>query len=149
MMFYSTSQRLGRLLLALPFILGGWEAAREPGQRADQVKAAGMPRARMMVRLNGIVMVVAGIALAFSRLPRQAAAILSLVLVPTTVVGHAFWKEADARSREVQLSHFVKNLALIGGLLLVPDQESRPFRKESGSRRSTASAGVRGDRALK
>lgn len=112
-------QRLGRLLLALPFILGGWEAAREPGQRVDQAAAAGMPKPKMAVRVNGIIMVAAGIALAFGRLPRWAAAILSLVLVPTTLAGHAFWKETSPEKREGQLTHFVKNLAMIGGLLSV------------------------------
>ena len=110
-------QRLGRLLLALPFILGGWEAAREPGQRVDQAAAAGMPKQKIAVRVNGIIMVAAGIALAFGRLPRWAAAILSLVLVPTTLAGHAFWKETESQGRKEQLTHFLKNLSMIGGLL--------------------------------
>ena len=110
-------ERIGRLLLALPFILGGWEAAREPGSRVEQAAAAGVPKPEMAVRANGIIMVVAGIALALGRLPRWAAAMLTLVLVPTTLAGHAFWKETSPQGRAGQLTHFVKNLSMIGGLL--------------------------------
>ncbi|HEX6510422.1 MAG TPA: DoxX family protein [Chloroflexota bacterium] len=110
-------ERAGRLLLALPFVLGGWEAAREPGPRVGQAAATGVPNPEMAVRANGIIMVIAGIALAFGRLPRWAAAVLALVLVPTTIAGHAFWKETESQKRTGQLTHFLKNVSMIGGLL--------------------------------
>lgn len=116
-MVRESTQKLGRLLLALPFILGGWQAARDPGYRVDQAAAAGAPKPEMAVRANGIIMVLAGIALAHGRLARWAAAVLALVLVPTTLAGHAFWRETSPQKREGQLTHFMKNLAMIGGLL--------------------------------
>jgi uncharacterized membrane protein YphA (DoxX/SURF4 family) len=73
----------------------------------------------MAVRANGIIMVAAGIALAFDRLSRWAATVLALALVPTTVAGHPFWKETDPQRRKEQLTHFLKNLSMIGGLLVV------------------------------
>jgi putative oxidoreductase len=112
-------ERVGRVLLALPFVLGGWEAARERGPRVGQAAAIGVKNPAMAVRANGIIMVVAGIALALGRLSRSAAAVLALVLVPTTIAGHAFWKETDSRKRKEQLAHFLKNLSMIGGLLEV------------------------------
>lgn len=111
--------RAGRLLLALPFVLGGWAAAREPGPRVGQAAAVGVPNPEMAVRANGIIMVAAGLALAFGRLSRGAAAVLALVLVPTTLAGHAFWKETDPQRRNGQLTHFLKNLSMIDGLLVV------------------------------
>src|SRR5690348_2325051 len=101
-------QRMGRLLLSLPFILGGFDAVREPGPRAAEAASAGLPLPEVAVRVNGIVMIAAGIGLAFGRLPRRAAAILSMVLVPTTLAGHAFWKETSPQKRAGQLTHFVK-----------------------------------------
>jgi uncharacterized membrane protein YphA (DoxX/SURF4 family) len=116
-MIHVLIERAGRLLLALPFVLGGWEAAREPGPRVGQAAAVGVPNREMAVRTNGIVMVSGGIALAFGRLPRWAAAVLALVLVPTTIAGHAFWTETESQKRTGQLTHFLKNLSMIGGLL--------------------------------
>jgi uncharacterized membrane protein YphA (DoxX/SURF4 family) len=107
------------VLLALPFVLGGFEAAREPGPRVGQAAAVGVKNPELAVRANGITMVIAGLALASGRLSRWAAAVLALVLVPTTIAGHAFWKETDPKRRKEQIAHFLKNLAMIGGLLEV------------------------------
>jgi putative oxidoreductase len=56
--------------------------------------------------------------LALDVAPRLAAAILIACIVPTTVVGHAFW-QAEGPTRQSQEIHFAKNLGLLGGLLLV------------------------------
>jgi uncharacterized membrane protein YphA (DoxX/SURF4 family) len=62
-------------------------------------------------------MVVAGAALAAGVAPRAAAGALVASLVPTTLAGHRFWDQEDARGRAMQLTQFLKNLGLIGGLL--------------------------------
>ena|SRR5579859_3366202 len=117
MMSRGPLERAGYLLLALPFILGGWEAAHNPDYRVEQAAAAGVPKPEMAVRTNGIIMVIAGLALAAGRRPRWAAAMLALVLIPTTLTGHAFWKETDPRKREGQLAHMLKNLSMLGALM--------------------------------
>ena len=65
--------------------------------------------------MNAAVMLVAGAALALNIEARLASAVLAIVLVPTTVVGHAFWM-ADGNARNEQLAHFIKNVAVLGGL---------------------------------
>ena len=51
--------------------------------------------------------------------PKAAAIVLLGSLIPTTIVGHAFWKETDANARKMHQTQFLKNLALIAGLLMV------------------------------
>jgi len=101
------------------FILGGWNAFKEPGGRVEKVANAGIPRAREATILNGATMVVCGSALALGVAPKIASAILIGTLIPTTYVGHAFWKEETPGGRAGQQTQFLKNLAMIGGLLLV------------------------------
>jgi putative oxidoreductase len=110
---------LGRLCLATIFIAGGWAAARSPGYRTAKVAAVGLPQPELLVRANGVAMVIAGSALALGWQPRAAAAVLAGELAPTTLVGHAFWEEATPSGRAAQQVHFLKNLGLFGGLLLV------------------------------
>jgi uncharacterized membrane protein YphA (DoxX/SURF4 family) len=50
---------------------------------------------------------------------KLAATILIGSLVPTTIAGHAFWKEENEAGRKNQRTQFFKNLGLLGGLLLV------------------------------
>ena len=110
---------LGQLLLAGIFIKGGADAFMQPGGRVDKVAAAGLPNPKTAVELNGAAMVVGGAMLALDVAPKLAAAGLIGSMVPTTVVGHAFWKEENEAARHAQLIQFLKNLGLIGELLLV------------------------------
>ena len=112
-------RRIGQICLAAMFIIGGWDAARAPAGRPAKVAALGLPQPELLVRANGATMTAAGLALALGRWPRQAAAVLASVLVPTTIVGHPFWEETTPQGRTTQRTQFLKNLGLFGGLLLI------------------------------
>lgn len=114
---------VGRALLAAPFIRLGWDAAQSPGPRVEMAAAIGVPQPELAVRLNGTTMVVSGTALALGILPRWSALTLVSCLVPTTAAGHAFWKEEAREKRTPQLIHFLKNVSMVGGLLIVAVDE--------------------------
>ena len=40
-------------------------------------------------------------------------------LIPTTLAGHRFWEETDPKSKAAQRIQFLKNIAMLGGLLLI------------------------------
>lgn len=107
------------LLLSGIFIYGGWGAFSKPGGRPKLVAAAGIPQPEQAVVLNGALMILAGLLLGLGIAPRPAAALLTGSLIPTTLVGHAFWQEEPGPEREKQLLQFLKNLGLLSGLLLV------------------------------
>jgi uncharacterized membrane protein YphA (DoxX/SURF4 family) len=111
-------RRLAEICLSGIFIIAGFEAAKEPGGRVKKAEAFGMPDPEMAVRANGAAMVAGGAALALGIVPRLAALGLIACLVPTTLAGHRFWEEESA-ARSGQRLQFLKNLGLIGGLVLV------------------------------
>jgi uncharacterized membrane protein YphA (DoxX/SURF4 family) len=74
--------------------------------------------AETYVKVNGIAMLGAGALLSIGRLPRVASAVLAATLVPTTVAGHRFWEIDDPSERAAQQIHFMKNMSLLGGLIL-------------------------------
>ena len=112
-------ERLGGLLLSGIFIHGGWHAFREPGGRPDQAAKLGLPQPELMVRVNGLSMMGAGTALGLGIKPKLAALTLIGSLVPTTLAGHRFWEEEAEQGRRMQETQFLKNLGLIGGLLIL------------------------------
>jgi uncharacterized membrane protein YphA (DoxX/SURF4 family) len=68
-----------------------------------------------------------GLALATGRAPRLSSLALAGTLLPSTVIGHRFWDESDPTLRSVQQTQFVKNVSVLGGLLLgAVDTEGRP-----------------------
>jgi uncharacterized membrane protein YphA (DoxX/SURF4 family) len=117
-------------MLAGTFIAGGVNALRQPGPRAELVRQAGLPEKlpaqvpaalrtpENLVRLNGALDILGGLALIRSTTPRLASLGLMASLAPTTVVGHPFWSEKDKQAKAQQQLHFLKNLGILGGLLL-------------------------------
>jgi len=82
--------------------------------------------ARTLVRLKAGSDVAAGLLLASGKLTRPAAAVLAAGLVPTTFAGHPFWRLPQPERGQHQ-THFLKNLAVLGGLLLAAaDTQGKP-----------------------
>lgn len=63
------------------------------------------------------------------------AALLVLFLIPTTILIHQFWF-IEGMAREVQITHFLKNLAILGGLLMIilqgTERPKNPFPPKFG-----------------
>ncbi|PPK70957.1 DoxX family protein [Actinokineospora auranticolor] len=135
-------RRLARPMLAAIFISGGINALRSAEAHAEAAKPLLDPLAERygdklpgqvptdpvtLVRIDGAVKVGAGIALALGKFPRLAALALSGSLVPTTLAAHRFWEEKDPAVRQQQQIHFVKNVSLLGGLLIAAvDTHGKP-----------------------
>ena len=140
----SPTSSLTRPLLASMFVVGGIDALREPGGRVDAARAAGLTSPEQLVKVNAATQLVGGLALATGRFPRLAALTLAGSLVPTTYVGHAFWTAKDPATRQQQQVHFMKNLGLLGGLLLAAadtgGRESLPHAAGRVSRRTAKRA---------
>ena len=129
-------QRVARPMLAGMFLYGGLDAVRHPSGKAPKAEpvvgglADRLPdqvQIDELVRFNGAVQVGAGVALALGVFARPASLALAASLVPTTLAGHAFWKEEDPAARAQQRIQFLKNLAMFGGLILAAaDTGGRP-----------------------
>lgn len=132
-----------RAMTGTTYAVLGADAYRMPGGRVDTAgpllesvrQAVPLPEDdELLVKVNGAAQVVAGTALALGKLPRLASVVLVGSMVPTTLAGHAYWEHDDPAKRSAQRIQFLKNLAMIGGLLLVSLDESnaRRLRRQRG-----------------
>jgi putative oxidoreductase len=126
----SAVRMVARPLLGGIFLRGGVDTFQHPDSRvamADTVlermrSVAPLPVDDVtLVRANAAVQVASGGLLALGLRPRLAAAVLAASLVPTTLGGHRFWEHDDPVSRAHQRNHFLKNAAILGGLLLAAE----------------------------
>jgi uncharacterized membrane protein YphA (DoxX/SURF4 family) len=130
---------VARALLSAVFIRGGLSAYNNPDRLVDGAKpvtdrlapaleAVGLPTdTRTLVRINGAVQVAGGVLLATNTFARPAALALAGSLVPTTLAGHDFWSRENPTERVGHQIHFLKNVGLLGGLLLAAvDTEAKP-----------------------
>lgn len=113
----SVTRRLAKSLLSAIFISSGVAALRDPSYIAGAVEAAGLSEPKKLAQIHGATNLAGGLALATNKLPRLAALGLAAGMVPTTAIGHAFWS-APPEMKQMQQINFMKNLGLIGGLLM-------------------------------
>jgi putative oxidoreductase len=154
-------RRIARPLLASSFIYGGIDTLRNPQSRvagaapiveqitevADKQLPVRVSRdVEQWVKIDAAVKVGAGSLFALGKFPRLSALLLTGSIVPTTLAGHRFWEHDDPKERFGQLSHFLKNLGLLGGLLIAAvDTEGKPSvgwwtRKTAGKAAAAAEA---------
>jgi putative oxidoreductase len=106
----------GRILLALIFLLAGigklvdWSATERMMTDHGMIGVSFLLPAAAFLEISG------GLALLAGWATRPAAFALFLFLIPTTLIFHNFWAY-DGLAQQNQMQNFMKNLAIMGGLL--------------------------------
>lgn len=128
-------RRIARPMLAGIFVWGGINALRYPAAHVPAAEPVTKPLAaktqlpddtELLVRANGAAMVAGGALLATGKAPRLASALLLGTMVPTTAT-HNFWAESDPQAKAGKLTQFLKDVSLMGGLILAAvDTEGKP-----------------------
>lgn len=108
---------VGRLCFALIFILSG--VGHFSSDMVGYAASAGVPAANIAVPLSGIIALAGGLMVLLGFKARIGAWLLILFLVPVTLMMHNFWAVDDPQQATMQRVSFLKNLALIGGALLI------------------------------
>lgn len=108
---------IGRILLAAVFVLSGINKLGNFAGTAAFMSGAGLPMAEILLVATIAIELICGMMLVLGWRARFAAAVLLLFMVPVTAVFHNPWAVADQAMAQQQMIHFLKNLAIMGGLL--------------------------------
>lgn len=104
----------------------------------------GVNDAETVTRVVAGAQVGAGLLLTLGRMPRLSSLLLAATVVPDAMTGHAFWAQSDKQDREAQRGLFLRDVGLLGGLLVsVADtggRESVPHRAARTAKRARKSA---------
>ncbi|MEP7281914.1 MAG: DoxX family protein [Rubrivivax sp.] len=109
---------VARLMLALMFILAGFSKFAGLEGTAGYIASKGLPMPQVLALATAALEVVAGLALAVGFQARWAALALALFTLLASLLFHNFWA-VPADQAMLQQLMFMKNLAVVGGLLLV------------------------------
>jgi uncharacterized membrane protein YphA (DoxX/SURF4 family) len=110
---------VGRILLAAVFLLSAIGHLTQSKGMAQYAQSKGVPAAEAGVIASGLVFALGGLGLVLGIWTDLAALLIALTLVPVSLMIHPFWKESDPMAKQAEQINFNKNLALIGGLLVV------------------------------
>ena len=109
---------IGRLLLALMFILAGFDKLGNLSGTAGYIASGGLPMASVLAVVVGLLELLGGIAIAIGFQARWAALALGLFTLVASLLFHKFWAVAPDQAFVQQLM-FMKNLSVAGGLFIV------------------------------
>ena len=108
---------IGRILVAAVFVLSGINKLGNFAGTAAFMSSAGLPMAELLLVPTIAIEIICGLMLVIGWQTRFAALVLLLFMIPVTAVFHNPWAAADAAMAQQQMIHFLKNLAIMGGLL--------------------------------
>lgn len=108
----------GRVLLALLFVQSGFGKITGFTGTAAFMASKGMPMAEVLLVGAIAIEFLGGLMLIAGFHARWAALAIALFLVPTTLIFHNF-VGLEAEAAKGQLTHFMKNVTILGGMLMV------------------------------
>jgi len=116
----------GRIFMSVIFIVSGFSKIVGYNAAVDYAKAHHTPMATGAISAAILVELIGGMMILLGFRTRLAAIIVCLFLVPTTFIFHNFWAYSGADA-QAMLIHFLKNLAIAGGLLMLAGYPHQPF----------------------
>jgi putative oxidoreductase len=116
---------LGRFFFALIFLMAG--ANHFNRQTIGYAASQGVPLASIAVPLSGVLAIAGGLSILLGYRAKLGAWLITLFLVPVTLMMHKFWLVQDPMMAQIQMILFMKNVAMLGGALLISQFGAGPF----------------------
>ena len=109
----------GRAGLAILFIVSGYGKLYTGDAFGQAMAARGIPGAPLLPTLAIVIELGGGFVLLFGAKTRLMAVLFAIYTLVATLIAHTFWLDTVPAVRSANLLHFDKNLAIIGGFLLL------------------------------
>jgi putative oxidoreductase len=116
---------LGRFFYTLIFLMAGCNhfSAKTIAFSASQ----GVPLASIAVPLSGALAIAGGLSILLGYRAKLGAWLIVVFLIPVTLMLHKFWAVQDPMMAQIQMILFMKNVAMLGGALLISQFGAGPF----------------------
>lgn len=109
----------GRLALGIIFVSSGLRKLLSLGAFAASLASRGVPQSSVLAVIGACVEFGGGLMVLSGFKTRYAALLMIVFVIVATAISHRYWEYVDAVARRNQQSNFFKNLAIIGGFLVM------------------------------
>jgi putative oxidoreductase len=110
---------IGRILFAFLFLGSAANHLTKTKAMAAYTASRGIPFPVPATVGSAILLLAGGLSVLLGIWADLGALLLAAFLVSTAVFMHAFWKETDAGTRQMEMTSFLKDLALAGASLML------------------------------
>lgn len=110
---------IGRIIFGLYFIFNGVNHFAQMKMMTGYAASKGVPLPSVAVIVTGLLLLAGGLSVLTNYLVQWGLWALVVFLVPVTFWMHSFWGIEDQMERMGQMVNFLKNLALLGAVLIL------------------------------
>ncbi len=110
---------LGRVILGGYFLMNAYNHLTKTEMLTGYAKSKNVPLARLAVIVSGIMMLLGGFGILLWVYLKISLVLLAIFLLCVSIQMHAFWKESDPALKMPDQINFMKNMALLGALLVI------------------------------
>ena len=111
---------IGRILYGIIFVSSGIMGhLMDADSVSGYAQSRGMKEPKLMVQASGVLMAAGGLGVILGIWGDLAALGLAVYCLVSAVAVHGFWKDEDPTMKQMEMTMFMKNLALVGGGLIL------------------------------
>ena len=118
----------GRGLLALIFLVAGLRKLLAFGMTVGYFGKLGIPMPEVVVAGSILIEVGGAVLLTIGYKTWIVAAVMAAFTLGAALIAHQFWAVSDPQAYSAQLNNFLKNVAMVGGFLIVIVDDRRARR---------------------
>ena len=108
-----------RALMALIFVISGTRKVIAFAMTVGYFDQLGIPMPTVVAVVTIVIEIGGGLLLVTGYRQTIVASVMAAFTLGTALIAHQFWTVADPQAFGGQLNHFLKNVAMVGGFLMI------------------------------
>lgn len=109
---------IGRIILGVYYLFNASNHFFRLGMMSGYAASKGVPAPKLMVLVSGTLLALGGLSILTGFQPLIGVILLVLFFLPVSFVMHNFWAVPDPQMRMMEMTNFIKNMALMASALM-------------------------------
>lgn len=109
---------IGRIIYGGFFIMMGLNHFMQAGNMIPYAQSKNVPAPQVAVYGSGVLLLIGGLSILLAFQTIIGVLALVVFLLPTSIMMHNFWAIDDPQQKMVEMTQFMKNMALMGAALM-------------------------------
>lgn len=110
---------IGRIMFGGYFVMMGFNHFKNNKMLTEYAISKRVPNPSLAVYFSGFLILLGGIGVISKMYPIVSFALIIAFLIPVSFKMHSYWKNSDPMAKMADMTHFFKNMALIGASLML------------------------------
>ncbi|MBI2514706.1 DoxX family membrane protein [Candidatus Wolfebacteria bacterium] len=110
---------IGRIIYGGYFLMMGLNHFMKNEMLSGYAASKNIPSPKLAVYLSGLFILLGGLGILVGKYTFWSAILIAVFLILVSFKMHNYWKDEDPNAKMMNMTHFLKNLALLGGALML------------------------------